>query len=376
MKRDDEDRQLLRDTARRFATREVTPHVEALNHYPAAPLPAGMLEKMIAQMRELGFLDLVQSLDPKEGADLAALSAVLETLAEAAAAPAATLFAHCLAQRLLAEAGPRSGNGKSASAETPLLAYPAYGEPAATDAVASCRATGDGYLLEGTCEFVVNAPVADTLVLPVAREGAGRGVALIAVPRETEGLRIGEPLLTLGMRGSPVADVVATGARIRAEQVVAEPPRAAEVIDSVSRQLRGPAAAVATGILACSARAATEYARERYQGGSSIIEHQQVRSMLADMVADYALCREATERLSAGGEIFAPAATSLFLRAKERAAHATCDGVQLLGGYGYMEDYCQERCMRDAKQAQCLLGRCDALRQELTADWLAADASL
>jgi alkylation response protein AidB-like acyl-CoA dehydrogenase len=48
--------------------------------------------------------------------------------------------------------------------------------------------------------------------------------------------------------------------------------------------------------------------------------------------------------------------------------------VQLLGGYGYMEDYAEEQCMRDARQGQGLLGRVDSLRQELVAEWLAAGA--
>ena len=39
------------------------------------------------------------------------------------------------------------------------------------------------------------------------------------------------------------------------------------------------------------------------------------------------------------------------------ACDSTTDGIQLLGGYGYMKDYGQEKRFRDAKQVQCLLGR-------------------
>jgi alkylation response protein AidB-like acyl-CoA dehydrogenase len=92
------------------------------------------------------------------------------------------------------------------------------------------------------------------------------------------------------------------------------------------------------------------------------------------MMADGELCKSAVERLL--DEAIEPVATALFVRAKERAARAATDGVQLLGGYGYMEEYGQERCMRDAKQAQYLLGRPELLRQDAMERWVRAGAEL
>ncbi|MCZ7687678.1 MAG: acyl-CoA dehydrogenase family protein [Sandaracinaceae bacterium] len=103
-------------------------------------------------------------------------------------------------------------------------------------------------------------------------------------------------------------------------------------------------------------------ARARVQGGVPIALHHEVRRMLAGMMADLAFCRDATARLCDHERASEPEASLIFAEAKRRAALATCDGVQILGGNGCMEDYPAERCMRDARQAQAIFGRADALR--------------
>jgi len=337
------DEQVLLETAvRRFAERELVPHMDELNHYPDRPLPEGFL----AGLGELGLLDA----EPQTGIEL--LASALRELAYSAAAPAALVFAHALGQHLVTKAG-RNASG--------LCAYPSYGEPQAPEL--RYVEDRDALVVDGTCQMVAGAPFAQTLVLPAF--GAG-STALLVLEPTTPGLEVGLPLLTLGMRGCPTADVSLSAVRVTADRFVRN---AGPLLDGAHALFRGPATAIAAGVLARSTRTATEYARERYQGGRNIIDHQEVRRLLAGMLADEELCRSAVERLIDGTA--EPAATELFLRAKERAARATCDGVQLLGGYGYMEDYGQERCMRDAKQAEYLLGRPEMLRQQALERWLA-----
>jgi alkylation response protein AidB-like acyl-CoA dehydrogenase len=337
------DEQVLLETAvRRFAERGIAPHLDDLNHYPDRPLPEGFL----AGLGELGLLDI----EPRTGVGL--LASALRELAYAAAAPAALVFAHALGRHLVLEAG-REATG--------LCAYPIYGEQEAPEL--HYVEDRDALVVDGTCQLVAGAPFAETLVLPASGPD---GVALLVLQPGTAGLEVGSPLLTLGMRGCPTADVSLSAAPVTADRLVRN---AGALFDRAHALFRAPAAAIAAGVLARSIRTATEYARERYQGGQNIIDHQEVRRLLAGMLADEELCRSAVERLPDGTA--EPAATELFLRAKERAARATCDGVQLLGGYGYMEDYGQERCMRDAKQAEYLLGRPEMLRQQAMERWLA-----
>ncbi|MFW6197351.1 MAG: acyl-CoA dehydrogenase family protein, partial [Myxococcota bacterium] len=198
-------------------------------------------------------------------------------------------------------------------------------------------------------------------------EGAGGEVGLILLDASTPGLRIHEPLRTLGMRGNPVADVVLDRVRVEPWRLLSRDGR--RLLRQEHDRLRDAVAALCAGVVASSAEAAIAYARERYQGGCFIIEHPEVRRMISELVADRDQCLDAVEQLATGG-LPEPRATHLFLNAKEAAARATCDGVQLLGGYGYMEDYGQERRMRDGQQARALLGRPDVLRQEVITDHL------
>ena len=368
-----DEREILRTNLRRFAESEVAPHLDAFNHDPAQMLP----ERVVLKMRKLGLFRMLIDSDLEGGGDLLILSSALQTLAETAAAPATILFAHTMAQQLLFKAATQN-DGPDGKRSEELLGYPIYTEPTAGDGGMTCRYDSDGsaLLLDGTCELVVNAPIADRLVLPVTLTGAEGGLVLVALKRDTAGVEIGEPLLMLGMRGCPVADVAAVGARIDKRQVIATPPDAAELVRVIARRFFGPASAISAGILGCSIRTATDYARERHQGGCKIIEHQRVRCILSDMVTEHVVCQQAVQQLSRSEVNDGSAKATLFIHAKEGAARATCDGVQLLGGYGYMEDYAQERCMRDAKQAECLLGRCGVLRQELMTEWLDAGASL
>ena len=360
----DDEREILRRTVARFAAEQLAPSLEAMDHNRSEPLSTELLDGM----RQLGLFDLARGLE--DGDDIAALCTALDALARTSASIATLVLAHSYALDLVERAGAMLD--PSAAAE-PLWAFPIYQEPAAPSSRMRCRAKGGRLRLDGICELVVNAPVADMLLLPVVGDEPNE-LSLVAVL--SDAVSIGEPLLTLGMRDCPTADVTAEKLVIDSQWQIAATTQTTDLLAATARRFRGPAAAISSGVLASSLETATAYARERYQGGSAIIEHQQVRAMLGGMLADYALCRELTERLATPRGQADVALESLFVRAKRRAALASCDGVQLLGGYGYMQDYGQEGCMRDAKQAQCLLGRCDALNQQVVSSWLETGGQL
>jgi alkylation response protein AidB-like acyl-CoA dehydrogenase len=361
---------VLRSSIARFGERVVRPHLDSLNHYPDVPLPAGIL----SGLHELGLFDLgAAAARPEDASTRILLVAALAALAETAAAPAALLFAHAVAHALVAAAGTDArplGTEDGRGSEPAVWAYPVYGDPADPDTEAVLREGPGAVVLDGACELVVNAPVARHLVVPARWGDASGEPALVLVSASAPGVRVGEALLTLGMRGCPVADVSFAGVELDAAAVVARGEAVAHGARIVRSALRGAALAIAGAVLRSSILAAAMYARDRYQGGQPILQHQQVRAMLADMLADHALCHSAVEVLTRSDPVPEAMAACLFVRARDAVTRAAADGVQLLGGYGYMEDYEQERRMRDARQAACLLGRGDALRQGLVADWL------
>jgi butyryl-CoA dehydrogenase len=119
-------------------------------------------------------------------------------------------------------------------------------------------------------------------------------------------------------------------------------------------------AAQAVGIAQGALEAATAYAKERRQFGKPIAELQMVQAMLADMDAATEGARQllytACQEVEAGGPDAARWAAISKLVAGDAAMRVTTDAVQVLGGYGYTEDYPVERMMRDAKITQLYEG--------------------
>src|SRR5207245_9421516 len=124
-------------------------------------------------------------------------------------------------------------------------------------------------------------------------------------------------------------------------------------------------AAQALGIAQGALDYAAGYVRERKQFGQAIAEFQGVQFMVADMAMTLEAARQRTyaaaaksERATAGEKIadltFISAACKCF--ASDVAMEVTTDAVQLLGGYGYVQDYPVERMMRDAKITQIYEG--------------------
>jgi alkylation response protein AidB-like acyl-CoA dehydrogenase len=118
-------------------------------------------------------------------------------------------------------------------------------------------------------------------------------------------------------------------------------------------------AACATGLAQAALDLAVGYARERNQFGKPIIEFEGVSFMLADMAcaveASRALYLAGARRKDAGQEFGQQAAMAKLL-ASDTAMRVTTDAVQILGGYGYVEDFPAERYMREAKVLQIVEG--------------------
>jgi alkylation response protein AidB-like acyl-CoA dehydrogenase len=119
-------------------------------------------------------------------------------------------------------------------------------------------------------------------------------------------------------------------------------------------------AAQALGIAQGAFEVATKYAKERRQFGKSIFDFQAIQFMLADMAMEIEAARQLTYAAAAKSErgerdlTFFSAASKCF--ATDVAMKVTTDAVQVLGGYGYVNDYPVERMMRDAKLTQIYEG--------------------
>ena len=269
------------------------------------------------------------------------------------------LGAYCLSE-------PQSGSDAAALATT---AVAANGEGEA----------GEGYRIDGVKAWISHAGQADFYTLfartsgsPEGRDRA-RGISCLHVPAATAGVSAAPAEHKMGMRGSVTAQMIFDGAWVPQSHLVGAEGQGFPIALTALDAGRLGIAACATGLAQAALDLAVGYARERSQFGKPIIENQGVSFMLADMAcaveASRALYLSAARRKDGGQEFGAQAAMAKLL-ASDTAMRVATDAVQVLGGYGYVEDFPAERYLREAKVLQIVEGT-NQIQRLVIGRWLA-----
>jgi alkylation response protein AidB-like acyl-CoA dehydrogenase len=224
-------------------------------------------------------------------------------------------------------------------------------------------ADGDGWVLSGQKSWIMNAGVSDYYTVMAVTDPAAerrRWITAFIVESTDEGVLLGEPERTLGIKGSPRRELLFDGCRIPDDRVVGEPGDGLRIALRTLDHTRVTIGAQAVGIAAGALDLAMAYAKERQQFGRAIAQFQGVQFILADMAMAIEAARHLVYRAAAASEADEPSLTFLGAAAKcfasDTAMRVTTDAVQLLGGYGYTRDYPAERMMRDAKITQIYEG--------------------
>lgn len=244
------------------------------------------------------------------------------------------------------------------------LSEPGSGSDAAAMRT-SAEAAGLDFILNGTKAWITHGGLADYYTVfartsgePEGRERS-RGISCFHVPAQTAGVTAAAPEHKMGMRGSVTAQVSFEAAAVPAAQLVGEQDKGFSIALAALDAGRLGIAACATGLAQVALDAATAYACERRQFGQPIIEFQGLSFMLADMATSVAAARAlylAAARRKDAGLPYGPQAAMAKLFASDTAMKVTTDAVQVLGGYGYVEDFPAERFMREAKALQIVEG--------------------
>jgi alkylation response protein AidB-like acyl-CoA dehydrogenase len=219
---------------------------------------------------------------------------------------------------------------------------------------------GDEYVVTGTKAWITHGGVADFYNVFCRTSGPGAaGISCVFAPASTPGIHPGAREKTMGLRASPVAQIVFDGMRVPAENLVGEPGTGFRIAMSALDSGRLGIAACAVGLAQAALDYAVSYARERDQFGRTIIEFQGLGFMLADMATQVSAARALTlhaARLRDAGRPYRIEAAKAKLFASDVAMKVTTDAVQVLGGYGYVADHPVERYMREAKALQIVEG--------------------
>ncbi len=246
------------------------------------------------------------------------------------------------------------------------LSEPEAGSDAAAMRTKAVRSDA-GYVLNGVKRWITNAGVSKYYtVMAVTDPAAGaNGISAFVLEDGDEGFSFGAPEHKLGIKGSPTRELYFDNCEIPASRLIGVEGEGFKIALRTLDHTRITIAAQALGIAQGALDYALGYLQERKQFGRPLAEFQGLQFMIADMAMKLEAARQLTyvaaarsDRVMDGERVddltFMSSACKCL--ASDVAMQVTTDAVQLLGGYGYVNDYPVERMMRDAKITQIYEG--------------------
>lgn len=375
-----EEHELIRQTVREFAEKRVKPIAREIDAKAAFPL------ETVREMGGLGLLGMI--VPPEYGGNLTdtiSYCIAVEELARVDGSHALIAAAHnslCTAHILLA------GNETQRKAYLPRLATAeAIGAWALTEPQSGSDAGGmrtvateedGGWVLEGTKNFITNAPYADVFVLMVMTDPSrgAHGISAFVTERDTVGLTIGPEEDKLGVRASATSQVLLEECRLPAEALLGERNQgyrdALKILDGGRISIGAMAVGLAQGALDES----LAYATVREAFGEAIAGFQAIQFMLSDMATQTEAARLLVYRAARrkdDGRPYKKEAAMAKLYASETARRVTNQAVQIHGGYGFIKDYPVERMYRDVKLTEIGEGTSEIQRLVIARELLGED---
>jgi alkylation response protein AidB-like acyl-CoA dehydrogenase len=226
------------------------------------------------------------------------------------------------------------------------------------------RRDGDEYVLNGSKRFITNAGVAElyTVFAKTDPSAGHSGISAFVVEASAPGFEVGRIEPKMGIKGSTTGEVFFNDCRIPTGNLIGDEGEGFKIAMRVLDRSRPGIGAQGLGLAQGATDYALEYAKSRETMGKPIAEHQLVSGMLADMETK---CEAARGLLYKCGQMIddgidGPELTKISAMAKlycsDVAMEVTTNAVQILGGYGYIQEYPVERMMRDAKITQIYEG--------------------
>lgn len=232
------------------------------------------------------------------------------------------------------------------------------------------RAVRDGeeWVINGSKTFITNAPIADFFLVFTRTSGENRragGGTCFLVDRATKGLSVGKPFNKLSLRSSPTTDVFFEDVRVPQSAVLGEVDKGFYYMLQGLDLERIYEGGSNVGIAQACLDLAVSYTGEREVFGQKLSSYQLTQEKIARMATGTEMVRVMYYHLIRcyeRGESVTRAAAALKLYSSEVAVESSRDVVQLLGGYGLMEEYGAARLYRDAKHHEIGAGTSEIMK--------------
>jgi alkylation response protein AidB-like acyl-CoA dehydrogenase len=234
---------------------------------------------------------------------------------------------------------------------------------------------GDRWRINGTKTFVSNGPVGDLAIvfaITDAKKGFHGGVTAFLVPVEARGFSAGGKFEKMGLRTSPVGEVVFQDLDVPDDAVLGDVGGGSAVFGTAMEWERILLVASHVGVIERLMETSIAYARTRSQFGQAIGKFQGVAHKIADMKTQLEAARlliyRSAWRLGRTRTASLDASiTKLFV--SETLVRVALDTVQVHGGYGFMAEYEVERALRDAVGSTIYSGTSE-MQRNIIARWL------
>ena len=349
------ERQAFADLAKDFAAKKLMENWEEHDRYPFSELYTDAIE----DAGIVGFYGVNLPCD-FGGVEMntSMIAVILERLSETDSSMAGIIFTNAAALEII-NAASESGDTEGTCQEiksigTVPLAFQAFTSPE-ENSIPILNKKGDAIFF-GNMKYLTLGNIADYAIVP-ARMKDEKAFSYYLIDLRDKGVKKSEPVVSLGLHACPSVDVTLENVPV---QIIGKPDEGAVCFNTMKDRMSICIAAMSLGIMRASFKSALEYTEERYQGGRQIIDWPQVRMMLANMAVEVKIAETcfamAMQELDMNKQGWEKTAAAAAIHLGELATRTATDGVQLFGGNGYTKDYPQEKRMRDARQAQCLLG--------------------
>ena len=350
------EQELIKDTARDFATKHLLPGVMERDEKQKFP------HDEIKVMGELGFMGMMI---PEEwgGSDLDAISYVI-AVEEIAAVELATSTIMSVNNSLVCQVLLDWGNDlqkaqylKPLASGAKLGAY-SLSEPQSGSDASNMRTyaekNGDQFIINGVKNWVTSGENSDFIIFFCKTEkGVGsKGISAFIIEKGTPGLTVGKKENKLGIRASDTCELYFDDCKIPEKNLIGSLGQGFSIAMKALGGGRIGIAAQSIGLARSALEKAISYSKDREQFGQSISKFGAIQNKVADMATNIDAARLLVWKAAIKkdqGKDFSKESSMAKLFASTTAMTAATDCVQIHGGYGYMQEYGVERLMRDAK---------------------------
>ena len=357
-----EEYESLRESVRALATKKIEPFahdVDAESRFPQEAHDALLQARLLAAH--------VPTEYGGDGADALATVIIIEEVARACASSSLLPAVNKLGSLPVMLAGTEEQKKRwlTLLAQGKGFSYCLSETDAGSDAGAmktKAVRNGDKWVINGSKKWISNAGHSDFYTVLASTDPAkgSKGITAFVIEKSDPGVSFGAHEKKMGFRGSPTREVYFDNVEIGADRQLGAEGEGFSIAMRTLDHTRITIAAQALGIAQGAFDYATKYAHERKQFGKAIFDFQAIQFMLADMAMEIVAARQLTYAAAVRSErndgdlTFYSAASKCF--ASDVAMKVTTNAVQILGGYGYVNDFPVERMMRDAKLTQIYEG--------------------